>query len=117
MKHIVMITCPLSEDVCTSAACFQAFYKRTHQFARYGEEEVQIDAYMKCNGCGHFVDNDQGLKKKMDRILQMKPYAVHLGICCCHDGRSKELCTEVKAICKVLEEHQIPMIRGTHSIF
>lgn len=117
MKRIAMITCPQSEDVCTSAACLQAFNKRTHQFARYGKEDLEIVAYMKCSGCGHLPGNDKGLDGKINRILQMKPDTVHLGICCCHDGKSKELCQEIIEICKILEEHHIPIIRGTHSIF
>lgn len=117
MKTVVMLTCPRAEDVCTGAGCFSALYGRTHQFARYGEEELRVGAFMKCSGCGHFPGRDKGLDEKIERILSMKPAAVHLGICCCHDGRDRVLCREVEAIAKIFEAHGISVVRGTHSVF
>ena len=117
MKKIVMLTCPLAENVCTGAGCFTALNKRTHRFARYGDEELQVAAFMKCSGCGHFPREDKGLDEKIERILEIHPDAVHLGICCCRDGQSEELCEEVKAITAAFENAGISIVQGTHSIF
>lgn len=54
MKKIVMLTCPHAETVCTGAGCFSALNGRTHRFREYGDEELQVSAFMKCSGCGHF---------------------------------------------------------------
>ena len=117
MKKIVMLTCLKAETLCTGGGCFSAFYNRSHQFARYGKEEVQIGAFMKCSGCGHYPGKDRGLDEKIQYILAMKPDAVHLGICTCHDGKSRELCDEIKTVCELFEQNGITITRGTHSIF
>ncbi len=117
MKTIVFLTCPRAENVCTGAGCFSAFYGRTQRFAAYGDEPLRVGAFMKCSGCGHFPGKDKGLDEKIERILAMKPDAVHLGICCCHDGRDRTVCPEVEAIAEIFQKAGIPVVRGTHSIF
>ncbi len=117
MKTIVILTCPKSEDVCTGAGCFRAFNERKQQFERYGDEPLQMAAYMKCSGCGHFMENDAGLKEKVETILRLRPDALHLGVCCCHNGRTRELCKEIEALAQVFEANGIPVVRGTHSKF
>lgn len=104
MKKIVMLTCPHAETVCTGAGCFSALNGRTHRFREYGDEELQVSAFMKCSGCGHFPRQDKGLDEKIERILEIHPDAVHLGICCCSDGESKTLCKEVEMIAAILRE-------------
>lgn len=64
MKKIVMLTCPRAETVCTGAGCFSALNGRTHRFREYGDEELQVSAFMKCSGCGHFPRQDKGLDEK-----------------------------------------------------
>ena len=46
MKKIVILRCLRSEENCTGAACFQAFNERSCQFARYGDAEIQLVAFM-----------------------------------------------------------------------
>lgn len=117
MKRIVILTCLKASRVCTGAACFQAFHQRTRSFVRYGKESLEIEAFMRCSGCGHTMENDKGLQEKVERILEIHPDAVHLGICCCHDGRGKELCEEIQTLANVFAEHGIEVVRGTHSEF
>lgn len=64
MKKIVMLTCLRAETVCTGAGCFSALNGRTHRFREYGDEELQVSAFMKCSGCGHFPRQDKGLDEK-----------------------------------------------------
>ena len=94
MKKIVMLTCLRAETVCTGAGCFSALNGRTHRFREYGDEELQVSAFMKCSGCGHFPRQDKGLDEKIERILEIHPDAIHLGICCCNNGKSKTLCKD-----------------------
>lgn len=117
MKTIVMLTCPRAEDVCTGAGCFAAFYGRTHQFARYGKEELQVGAFMKCSGCGHYPGKDRGLDEKIGRVISLHPAAVHIGICTCHCHGKGGVCPEVEAICDKFRTAGIPVVRGTHSVF
>ena len=70
MKKIVMLTCLCAETVCTGAGCFSASNGRTHRFREYGDEELQVSAFMKCSGCGHFPRQDKGLDEKIERILE-----------------------------------------------
>lgn len=117
MKKIVMLTCLRAETVCTGAGCFSALNGRTHRFREYGDEELQVSAFMKCSGCGHFPRQDKGLDEKIERILEIHPDAVHLGICCCSDGESKTLCKEVEMITAIFKKAGIPIVWGTHSVF
>lgn len=117
MKRIVMLTCPKTENVCTGGGCFSALNSRTKAFAPYEGEEVEVLAFMKCSGCGHFPGKDKGLDEKIQYILQRRPDVVHLGICCCYDAKEKELCPEIMAVWRIFEDHGISVVRGTHSVF
>ena len=96
---------------------FSALNGRTYRFREYGDEELQVSAFMKCSGCGHFPRQDKGLDEKIEMILEIHPDAVHLGICCCSDGESKTLCKEVEMITAIFKKAGIPVVRGTHSVF
>ena len=117
MKKMVILTCPRADEVCTGAGRFSALHRRKAAFERYLGEEVEIEAFMKCSGCGHSVENDKGLAEKVQRILSMHPDVIHLGICCCHNGNSKELCGEVEALADIFRSPGIEVVRGTHSVF
>ena len=82
MKRIVILRCLRSNNVCTGAACLKAFNKKTGAFARYGEEPLELEAYWSCNGCGdcHFK-YQEGIEEKLERIIGLKPDAVHVGVC------------------------------------
>lgn len=117
MKHIALLTCPKAENVCTGGGCFAALNSRTKAFTLYKGEDVEVLAFMKCSGCGHFPGEDAGLDEKIQYLLNRHPDVVHLGICCCHDGRQRELCREIAVICRIFEKHGISIMRGTHSVF
>lgn len=117
MKKIVIITCPKADEVCTAAGCFLALNQRKSAFERYYGEEVELEAFMKCSGCGHYPENDKGLQEKIERILSLHPDAIHLGICCCHDGTDRELCREIEELIPLFQKEGIEVVRGTHSKF
>lgn len=113
MKKIVMLTClEAAGSCCTGAACFQAFQERTGGFARYGDEDLQLAAFMHCNGCGVLPEADKGLQEKIDRILSIHPDAVHLGVCT--QNKDGTRCPVIAQIMTVFQEHGIPVINGTH---
>ena len=117
MKRIALLTCPKAENVCTGGGCFAALNSRTKAFTLYKGEDVEVLAFMKCSGCGHFPGEDAGLDEKIQYLLNRHPDVVHLGICCCHDGRQRERCREIAVICQIFEKHGISIMRGTHSVF
>ena len=51
MKRIAILACLRSGNVCTGASCMRAFSQRKASFACYGEEPLELVAFMRCNGC------------------------------------------------------------------
>ena len=116
MKKIGILRCLRSEENCTGAACFQAFNNRSSQFARYGDEEIQLVAFMACNGCRKLTLGDSsGLEEKIERILSIKPDVVHVGICCKTRTDDNEYCPEVLRLVDIFRNHGIEIVWGTHS--
>ena len=116
MKKIVILRCLRSEENCTGAACLQAFNERCCQFARYGDEEIQLVAYMTCNGCRKITLGDSsGLEEKIERILSINPDVIHVGICCKTRTDDNEYCPEALRLVDIFRNHGIEIIWGTHS--
>ena len=116
MKKIVILHCLRSEENCTGAACFQAFNERCCQFARYGDEDIQMVAFMTCNGCRKITLGDSsGLEEKIERILSIKPDVIHVGICCKTRTDDNEYCPEALRLVDIFRSHGIEIIWGTHS--
>lgn len=112
MKKIVILRCLRSEENCTGAAC----NNRSSQFARYGDEEIQLVAFMACNGCRKLTLGDSsGLEEKIERILSIKPDVVHVGICCKTRTDDNEYCPEVLRLVDIFRNHGIEIVWGTHS--
>ena len=80
MKKIVMLNCLRANSVCTGAACLQAFNAKTKTFARYGDEPLELVAFFRCNGCD-VPQDDAGMEEKIERLLQLRPDAAHMGVC------------------------------------
>ena len=109
MKKIVMLTCLKANTVCTGAGCLKAFNERTKTFSRYGGEELELEAFFRCNGCGVW---DEGMEEKLERLISIKPDAVHLGVCTkLKDGTR---CPTIERIAKRLEEDGAHIVDGTH---
>ena len=92
MKKIVILRCLRSEENCTGASCLQAFNERSCQFARYGDEEIQLVAY-----------------------ISIKPDVVHVGICCKTRTDDNEYCQEALRLVDIFRNHGIEIVWGTHS--
>lgn len=112
MKKIAILTCLKANQVCTGAACFKAFNEKEHFFDQYREEEVELVAFFKCNGCGHRLRDDPGLQEKVERLLNLNVHVVHLGVCV--QKKSGEECDIITEIVENLQNHGIKIYRGTH---
>ena len=38
-----------------------------------GKEPLEIEAFMRCSGYGHTLENDKGLQEKVERIVKLLP--------------------------------------------
>ena len=114
MKKIAILNCLKSAgNSCTGAACLQAFYRRTGAFEQYAGEELELTAFFQCNGCGANAEDSPGLQKKINRILEIHPDAVHVGVCT--STRDGTRCNEIQEMIGVFLENGIPVLDGTHS--
>ncbi len=111
MKRIAMLNCLKSNNVCTGAACLQALEQRRKAFASYGEEEVRLLAFMRCNGCEKNPEQDLGMQEKLDRLQSIGVEIIHAGACTQKRGGE---CPTITAILKMCEERGMQVVRGTH---
>lgn len=117
MDHtkIAILTCLHSNDVCARVGCLNAFNRRSDFFRDYGPE-VELGALMTCNGCkGHRPQEpaeDPGILEKADRLISEGIQTVHVGVCRLLSNGQE--CPRMTAVCRVLEEKGIKIVRGTH---
>ena len=114
MKKIAMLTCLKANRVCTGAACFKAFNERRKGFELYSGQDVQVAAFMKCNGCDSDPTQDEGIAEKVERLGKEKVEAVHLGVCTKKKDGSR--CGNIVKIVEMIEKQGISVIDGTHNV-
>ena len=116
MKKIATLTCLPSNEVCARVGCLSAFQNRTAFFKDYPEDTV-LAAMMTCNGCRSMTEtepqDDNGILEKIDRLVHEEITTVHVGVC--RLTRSGNECPRITAICQMLEDRGIEVIRGTHA--
>ena len=125
MKRIAILACLRSGNVCTGASCLQAFSQRKASFACYGEEPLELVAFMRCNGCQlpepgapyeartyTPLAQDAGLMEKVERLQKEQVDIVHVGICC--QNRQGQLCPTIAEITEALQQRGMTVVRGTH---
>ena len=83
MKKIAMLNCLNSNKVCAGAACFTAFNKRIRSFERYQGMDVEVAAFMRCNGCENDPETDAGILEKVERLQQEGVETVHVNCTPC----------------------------------
>ena len=117
MKRIVILRCLRSNNVCTGAACLKAFNKKTGAFARYGEEQLELEAFWSCNGCEDCrLKHQEGIEEKLERIIGLQPDAVHVGVCVKQrtDNGDEVTCKTIAEICERLQATGLTIVEGTH---
>ncbi len=112
MVKIAILNCLKSNVCCTGAACLKAYNEKTAYFSRYNDENTTLVAFAQCNGCKQNLDNDEGLKEKVERIKQLNPDVLHLGIC---TKKAEQECPTITDIANVLQASGIKIVRGCHA--
>jgi predicted metal-binding protein len=96
----------------------KSFNNRTVKFERYGDEELELFASLTCNGCGQTVENDEGLKKKLDRLAKEPVDVVHFSSCTNKKDKDnpelKKRCPWVEKMKDYLESRGVEVVYGTH---
>lgn len=113
MRHIAILTCLEACQVCTGAGCLRAWNSRSRYFAPYAGEEVQLEAFLHCNGCGRDPAGDDGMAEKLNRLTSLEVDTVHLGVCCKKHGEER-LCPTISQLRTMLEDRGIRVVFGTH---
>lgn len=118
MKKVAIIRCLDVSMRCAGAACMKAYNTHTVKFERYGEEPTELFSMMTCNGCGKTAENDDSLRKKLDRLASAPVDAVHLSGCTRKKDKAnpelKKECPWITQIAAYLEKQGVEVVRGTH---
>lgn len=118
MKKIAIIRCLNVSMRCAAMGCLRAFNEKDKHFSQYGEEPLQLMSVMTCNGCGHTLEEDPGLKKKLDRIVEKKVDVVHFSHCTSKKRKDnpeeRYTCPWIAKMADYLEGHGVRVVHGTH---
>lgn len=115
MKKIGILTCMLSNKVCTRMSCLNAFQNKSDFFQEY-KDDTYLVALMTCNGCRFITEaepkEDPEMQEKIDRLINEDVSVVHVGAC--RIMKDQHECCRITQICQLLEDRGIQVIRGTH---
>lgn len=112
MKKIAILSCLEACQVCTGAACLQAWNEKTRHFAPYAGEDAMLAAFFHCNGCGKDPETDPGMLEKLDRLQTMGVDTVHTGVCTMRPEQVQ--CPTIEKIRALLQKRGIVTVHGTH---
>ena len=117
MKKIAVLRCLGVSASCTGSGCLRALNEKTGAFERYGDETLQAAAVFTCNGCGeNKLPNQEGVNKKVERIIKMQPDALHLSNCTMPKDETANVvrCPVFKELKVNFNVAGIDVVRGTH---
>jgi len=118
MKKIAVLRCLRTSNNCTGSGCLKAFNNKTNAFAVYAAEETELAAFLNCSGCGdvQMPNNEEGLRKKLDRLVTIGVETVHLSGCTKKKDvqGEKHECPVITKTAEYLEQQGITVVRGTH---
>ena len=55
-------------NACTGSSCMKAMNCRKGTFARYESEEIELQAFFQCSGCGDDLEHNSGLQEKVEHF-------------------------------------------------
>ena len=108
-----MINCVKATDVCAGVSCMDAFYDRKAAFGAYDGEELRMTAFMLCRGCDCDIETDEGLQRKIERLVKSGTEVAHFGRCT-KDQQTGGDCKNIIKLMDKLERLGIKTVRGTH---
>ena len=108
---IALLNCLKANEVCAGAACLRAFNNRIKHFEQYKDEDLELVAMARCNGCAAGID--EGFKEKLQRIVEIGTEVCHVGVCTYRKDLEKE-CPVISEALEFLQEHGVKCVRGTH---
>lgn len=117
MKKIAVLRCLRVSASCTGSGCLRALNEKTGAFERYGDETLQAAAVFTCNGCGeNKLPNQEGINKKVERIIKMQSDALHLSNCTMpkDENGNRVICPVIKELEDKFTAAGIDVVRGTH---
>lgn len=113
MERIAIFTCLKTAEGCAGCGCMKAYHRKTGTFEEYKDKEVELLSFFHCSHCIDEMEpeKDEGLEKKLDRLVKEGVEKVHVGICTRKDGVK---CPGAARIEALLLERGIAVIQGTH---
>ncbi len=115
MKKIAILRCLRAEHNCTGALCLKVFNGKKDFFEQYQHEDVQLAAFMTCNGCEKMeYAGDAGMQEKLERIINIGTDIVHIGMCCETRTDNEQRCPKIEQLGKFFTAHHIQVVWGTH---
>jgi len=112
VKKIAIFNCLIANSCCTGKACLQAFFAKSGFFIVYQKEDVELSAFVRCNGCQHDFDNDAGFAEKIACLFELNIDVIHFGVCTIHNGQE---CALITKLATGFEAAGIKVVRGTHN--
>ncbi len=78
---------------------------------------MELEAFMACNGCKELQTGGmEGKREKAERILRIRPDAIHIGVCCRTRAEAQgRWCPEICGLAALFQSKGIEIVWGTHS--
>ena len=90
MKKIAVLRCLRTSNNCTGSGCLKAFNNKPTLLPFMRQRKQNWPLFLNCSGCGdvQMPNNEEGLRKKLDRLVTIGVEAVHLSGCNQKEGRT-----------------------------
>ena len=111
MKNLAILCCLKANDVCAGVGCLRALRERTGGFSCYQGEDTELLAFLRCSQCGVPLEENAGMREKLERLKTIGTQVVHIGVCAQKD---KKPCPCMAQSAQWLEQQGIRVVWRTH---
>ncbi len=111
MERVLIVGCEKGMNkVCVGCSrCLVAFTRRSGEFIRYADQNVELVGMVSCGGCpGDQLLPRLAVMKFWNAPLEAEPTKIHLSPCLVHCEHSESIMRRMEEKCG------IEIIRGTH---